>query len=247
MSVVVDDFLNGLSAATSIDAVWKEILFFFNGMGFEWVNYGYTVPGVGDEAFSVRVLSNFPGWYQESYEREDFSKADPVVAHCVSATRPRYIGLDCLDGWPDIDDDGLRITKLAAEAGMRSGVVFPLRSPGPRGLAGLSVSGSMRFRELERHFSATGDLLRVAAVGAHAYMQLHLERPAPGPSIHLTPRESECLRWTARGLSAKQIGRQLGLSDRTVESHLGKAMAKLGAVSRAQAVATAMTAGFIHL
>jgi len=245
MSVVVDDFLNGLSAATSIDAAWKEILLFFNDMGFEWVNYGYSTPGVGNEAFSVRVLSNFPDWYQESYEREDFSKTDPVVAHCVGAIFPRYIGLDCLDGWPDIDDDGLRITRLAADAGMRSGVVFPLRSPGPRGLAGLSLSGSMRFRELERHFSAIGDLLRVAAFGAHAYMQLHLDRSAPGPSISLTPRESECLRWTARGLSAKQIGRQLGLSDRTVESHLSKAMVKLGAVSRAQAVAAAMSAGLV--
>lgn len=44
----------------------------------------------------------------------------------------------------------------------------------------------------------------------------------------LSPRQLECLRLVARGYEAKEIGRQLGISDLTVKNHLSAARAALG-------------------
>ena len=49
----------------------------------------------------------------------------------------------------------------------------------------------------------------------------------------LTPREHQVARLAARGLSASEIAQHLHISERTVESHLANAYAKLGIHSRA--------------
>lgn len=47
------------------------------------------------------------------------------------------------------------------------------------------------------------------------------------PPYLLTPREYEVLDGMARGLRNKQIGLELGISDRTVETHRKRVLAKL--------------------
>ena len=61
----------------------------------------------------------------------------------------------------------------------------------------------------------------------------------------LTPRERDCLRWCGNGKTNWEIGRILGLSERTVEHYLARANRKLGTRSRAQAAALARKKGAI--
>jgi DNA-binding NarL/FixJ family response regulator len=61
----------------------------------------------------------------------------------------------------------------------------------------------------------------------------------------LTQREREVLRLLADGMSNDQMGAELGISPQTVRTHLQKAMDKLGAQTRAQAVATALRESLI--
>ena len=61
----------------------------------------------------------------------------------------------------------------------------------------------------------------------------------------LTEREREVLRLVADGLQNKQIGRALGISERTVKYHLTAIMTRLGADNRAQAVAIATGRGLL--
>lgn len=56
----------------------------------------------------------------------------------------------------------------------------------------------------------------------------------------LTPREVDVLQLLARGLPNKQIAQDLGLGLRTVESHVSNLLAKLGVVSRTEAVLYAL-------
>jgi len=56
----------------------------------------------------------------------------------------------------------------------------------------------------------------------------------------LTPRERDVLRLLADGLSNEEIGRRLFISPETVRTHVRKAMEKLDADTRTQAVATAL-------
>ncbi len=68
-------------------------------------------------------------------------------------------------------------------------------------------------------------------------------RPSPGLPDNLTPREAEVLGLIAAGLSNREIGERLVLSQATVKTHVNRIFAKIGARSRAQAVLYAIEAG----
>lgn len=59
----------------------------------------------------------------------------------------------------------------------------------------------------------------------------------------LTEREREVLALAAEGNADKVIAAQLGITDRTVRFHLSECQRRLGAASRAQAVAAAIESG----
>jgi DNA-binding NarL/FixJ family response regulator len=59
------------------------------------------------------------------------------------------------------------------------------------------------------------------------------------PSIPLTDRQIEVLRLLDRGLSNKEIGRELGVSERTVKAHMTAIFKSLGVSGRAEAIAMA--------
>ena len=60
----------------------------------------------------------------------------------------------------------------------------------------------------------------------------------------LTQREQDVLRGVVRGLSNKEIGRELNLAEVTVKLHLRGVFRKMGARSRADAAVIATKAGF---
>ncbi len=62
----------------------------------------------------------------------------------------------------------------------------------------------------------------------------------------LTMRETECLSWSAAGKSTDETALILDLSFHTVNTYLKTAMQKLEAVTRTQAVATAVRLGLIR-
>ena len=61
----------------------------------------------------------------------------------------------------------------------------------------------------------------------------------------LTRREREVLRLLADGLANEEIGKRLFISPETVRTHVRKAMGKLDADTRTQAVATALRQSLI--
>jgi DNA-binding NarL/FixJ family response regulator len=65
--------------------------------------------------------------------------------------------------------------------------------------------------------------------------------------VTLSERELEVLRLAARGLTNKQIGVTLAISDRTVQNHLQNIFEKLQVRSRTEAVTAALRNGLITL
>jgi two-component system NarL family response regulator len=65
--------------------------------------------------------------------------------------------------------------------------------------------------------------------------------------VQLTPRELATLRLMADGKSNKEIANELGISDRTVKTHLGHLFEKLGVTSRTEAVKVATRRGLVRL
>jgi LuxR family maltose regulon positive regulatory protein len=89
--------------------------------------------------------------------------------------------------------------------------------------------------------------------GAHARRLLGeidetaLARPPglPGTPVGFSEREVETLQLVAAGLTEREIGERLFISDRTVERHLGNILSKVLTVNRTQAVEEARRLGLI--
>jgi len=64
-------------------------------------------------------------------------------------------------------------------------------------------------------------------------------------ALILSGREREVLVIAAEGLSAREIGERLGVSERTVQTHLGHTYRKLGVKTRVEAIAIAAASGIV--
>lgn len=62
----------------------------------------------------------------------------------------------------------------------------------------------------------------------------------------LSPREAEVLDLLSQGLTNRAIGLRLSISEHTAKFHVGSIMGKLGAASRAEAVAIASRSGLLN-
>jgi DNA-binding CsgD family transcriptional regulator len=127
----------------------------------------------------------------------------------------------------------------------------------------LYVANSLIAQDLYRAATA-GLLLAITGVVAHAIAALvRRESPAAASEVapvvengaspnamsaevqstdsaELTPREAEVLKALVSGARSAQIAAQLGITERTVKSHLANIYQKLGVDSRSAAVALAM-------
>jgi two-component system response regulator DevR len=87
----------------------------------------------------------------------------------------------------------------------------------------------------------SGDLAMSRAMAAEviAHLASATNRPAaagPGSGLPgISAREEEVLAQLAEGLTDREIAERLGISPRTVETHVGSLLSKLGVKNRAQA------------
>jgi two-component system NarL family response regulator len=65
--------------------------------------------------------------------------------------------------------------------------------------------------------------------------------------VQLTPRELATLRQMADGRTNREIAAALGISERTVKTHVGHLFGKLGAASRTEAIKIATRRGLVRL
>ncbi|MBB6406695.1 response regulator transcription factor [Arthrobacter sp. AZCC_0090] len=82
--------------------------------------------------------------------------------------------------------------------------------------------------------AAQGKSVMSAPVASKLFQQLR------NPDEVLTPREAELLSLLTRGLSNRELGKRLFISEATVKTHLAHIYAKLGVETRAAAIAVAI-------
>jgi len=86
----------------------------------------------------------------------------------------------------------------------------------------------------------------VAARLVHALSERSPSAVRDGMALdHLTTRERDVLTLIARGRSNKRIALELGISEKTVKTHVGHVLAKLGVTDRTQAAVLAVQAGLV--
>ena len=69
--------------------------------------------------------------------------------------------------------------------------------------------------------------------------------PTYAPIEPLSPREKDVLRWLGHGLSNKEIGVKLAISEGTVKNHLSQILGKLQVLDRTQAALRARELGLV--
>jgi DNA-binding NarL/FixJ family response regulator len=69
------------------------------------------------------------------------------------------------------------------------------------------------------------------------------DQPSPAAALGLTEREAEVVALIAEGLSNKEIGARLFITEKTASHHVSSVLGKLGVARRAEAAALAVRQG----
>ena len=97
------------------------------------------------------------------------------------------------------------------------------------------------------HLAHAIQLVLAGGTSVPADMLIPLAADSGAPAVpwlgQLTPRECEVLKGVTRGLSNKEVGRELNLAEVTIKLHLRNVFRKIGARSRADAAVIATRAG----
>jgi len=86
------------------------------------------------------------------------------------------------------------------------------------------------------------DAVRRVAAGGLAFAV----RPGVG-AVRLTPREHEVVRLVAEGRSNDEIGAELGIGAKTVETHLARLFERIGVASRTELATRAVREGWLEV
>ena len=93
------------------------------------------------------------------------------------------------------------------------------------------------------HLADTAGLVVLAGRARRGLRRHHVHRDTRSPRSgdRLTRRETDVLRLVAAGEPTRRIAGQLGISAETVDTHIRAGMRKLGARTRTEAAALALT------
>ncbi len=163
---------------------------------------------------------------------------DPVTRRARQESGPFF--------WGEEDHDLLlephrQIRRLRDDLGVHGGCCAMISER-----IGAQASGGMILNASGSAFRVSeGVLTAVQVIAGQVFWKLGMlraVRPAEADFVSpsLTDRERGVLAWVAAGKSSWAIGQILRISEHTVNSHIERAVSKLGAANRAEAVARAI-------
>jgi DNA-binding NarL/FixJ family response regulator len=163
----------------------------------------------------------------------------------VASLRPDVLLLDlAMPGLPGLEvarrvaDVAPSTAVVALTAHDEEGYVVAMLEAGASGYLSKASRGQQVVEAVRA--AATGETVFSGSVGAS--LKRRALRSSGQPV--LTAREMDVLRCAATGLGNKQIATELGLSARTVQTHLTRIFAKLSVTSRTEAVLYALRQGW---
>lgn len=186
------------------------------------------------------VRTNYPDAWVSHYLLNDYVRIDPVLKMAEQIAGPFC--------WSSITPVGDQIEMMehAAKHGLGpSGFsVRHVDAIGRRSVLSFNAQSAQGGPRWEPYLPKMRDELIHLAHGAHhmALAEIYVD----GDMLpRLSPREIECLKWTASGKAHTDIAIILNLSEHTVRGYLKDARTKLDCVTLAQAVSKASSLGLI--
>lgn len=185
------------------------------------------------------ILVTYPLAWVDRYRSRGYLRIDPAIQVGLR----RVLPID----WDDFDHQDQNLRRFFGEAveyGLgRRGISFPVHGyRGDRSLFSLTADVGSREWEWMRRTA----LRHFPIIAAHIHEAvLRVNGIVPELPPHLSPREIECLQWTAEGKTVWECGMILGLSPHTVRCYLESARHKLAASSNTHAVSLALKSGLL--
>lgn len=188
------------------------------------------------------LFSTFPSSWIVRYRQQSYLSVDPVITQAAGFMLPT--------DWGTLESRGSQaVRRLFGEArefgiGTR-GISLPVR--GPRGeLALFSLTSDLSAADW--HDWQRVNVASIQLLGHHIHQRLRADADGEAPDRpSLAPRETDVLRWAARGRTVRDTAEILMLSERTVRFYLELARSRLNALNTAHAVALALDKGLIDL
>jgi NarL family two-component system response regulator LiaR len=157
----------------------------------------------------------------------------------------RTVDVTLVDTYGEFESLGERVRALGADPSNGAIVVFSF-SDRAEAVEQAMRAGAQGFisKTVPRHNIVAG--IKAAAAGERVVLTQRSQRSQvdealrwPGHDIGLTERESEILSLLSTGMTNREIGRKLYVSENTVKTHLRSLFSKLGVRNRAQAASLA--------
>lgn len=237
---MIDSGFSSVLHTENRDDFRLEVVRFARALGFKTVSALAVVDrGLGHSDFAA--VHNAPAGYAEAINDATSMRRDPVMQHCKQSTVPII-----WDQRTYTDSGAGELWEEQAQYGYCTGIAMALHMPGGRHFA-LGVERDQPLpgnrHELTR---LVADLQLFVVHAQEAAMRILAPEAKPQDRPMLTPRELEVLRWTMEGKTAWEVGRILGIAERTAVLHLHNAMRKLECASKHQAVLKALRLGLIQ-
>lgn len=227
---IFQSFIEGL--ATSTDAASLRATMVAAATQLQLPCFAYLALPSHTKARPI-IISTYPPAWTTHYLQQHYERLDPVIRQALKSTEPFQWGHRTTRG------RSLAQQKIFDEAttfGIRCGFTIPIHDvQGPT--AAITFASDRNHGPFSGAVEKQPHVLQLMALYFHAHARRKLAPDRVVDGIALSPREYQCLEWAARGKSAWEIGRIVGISRRTVAFHLDNMKAKLGVRSIAQAVA----------
>lgn len=182
----------------------------------------------------ARLISTYPGPWTAYYLEQQYERLDPVIRQALRMTEPFEWGNGIASA--RLSSAQHQLLEEAASFGIRYGFTIPIHD-GRGPVAAVTFASDERSQSFRRCVEGHRHVLQLMALYFHANVRRRLRADRTIDGVVLSPREYECLDWSAAGKSAWEIGCILGIARRTVTFHLENAKAKLGVASLHQAIA----------
>lgn len=233
------DFIERIGRKTETAALLDELGQVVGGFGFHsYVFATLPEPGAGLEGHLLGTPES-QVWL-EHYNANNYALHDPVIRRLRETSDP-FVWRESFDP-ARIAAPARRMIDEAWDYGLRDGFCVPLFDlDGRRSLLSLATLA------IDLSPAEKGVLHLVALYAQNRLRELLDGDPggADDPPA-LTPRERECLQWTAAGKTSWEIAAILRLSQSTTDEYIAGATRKLGAANRTQAVAEGIRRGVIR-
>ena len=194
--------------------------------------YCNSASSLGEEEHVFSRISP-PGW-EGLYAEKRFQDANYLQREIRRRAEPFK--------WSDVTLINAKERMLAqalVDNGFENGLATPCHGPG--GYVGVV---SLAFERLDEVAPAEQSAIQFAALVLHDRMR-GLSPFGGGDRPKLSQRERDCIGFIAQGKSDWEISVIMGVGQTTVISHVQNAKRKLGAATRAQAVAQCLTLGLL--